>query len=66
MQQRRRSTPHSFEDQLAAERARLKAMLATAPRGPERDALIEKIRQIETASHINEWLSSPGFKPPRR
>jgi hypothetical protein len=63
MQQRR---PHSFEDQLATEKARLEAQLANAPRGPERDMLIKKIRQIETASHINEWLSSPRLQPPRR
>jgi hypothetical protein len=66
MQQRRQSRPHSFEDQLAAEKVRLRLQLASAPRGPERDMLITKLRQIETASHINEWLSSPGLQPPRR
>jgi len=66
MQQRRRSRPHSLEDQLATEKARLSAQLANAPRGPERDMLIKKIRQIEIASHIDEWLSSPGLQPPRR
>jgi hypothetical protein len=66
MQQRRQSEPDSFESQLAAEKARLKEQLARASRGPERDMLIRKIRQIETASHINEWLSSPGLQPPRR
>jgi hypothetical protein len=66
MQQRRRSPPHSFEQQLAAEKARLRAQLANAPRGPERDVLVRKISQIETASHITEWLSSPGLQPPRR
>jgi hypothetical protein len=63
--QRRRSPSRSFEDQLAAEKARISAQLENA-RGPERDMLIEKMRQIETASHINEWLSSPGLQPPRR
>jgi hypothetical protein len=66
MQQRRQSEPGSFESQLAAEKARLKGQLAKASRGPERDMLIRKIRQIETASHINEWLSSPELQPPRR
>ena len=32
--------------------------------GFERDALLRKARQTETASHIDEWLSSPGLKPP--
>ena len=66
MRQRRRSSPHSFEQQLVAEKARLRAQLQNAPQGPERDVLVKKIRQIETASHINEWLSSPGLQPPRR
>jgi hypothetical protein len=64
--QRRRSKPHSFVEQLSREKARLQAQLADLSGGPERDTLIEKIRQIETASHINEWLSSPGLKPPDR
>jgi hypothetical protein len=34
------------------------------PHGRERDALVRKSRQSETASHINQWLSSPGLKPP--
>jgi hypothetical protein len=34
------------------------------PRGKERDALVRKARQLETASHMNQWLSSPGLKPP--
>jgi hypothetical protein len=29
------------------------------PQGKERDALIKKARQLETASQINQWLSSP-------
>ena len=32
--------------------------------GPEKDALLTKIRQLEVASHINDWLASPGLRPP--
>jgi len=35
------------------------------PHGKERDALVKKARQLETASQINEWLSSRELKPPR-
>jgi hypothetical protein len=66
MQRRRRSVPHTFEDQIAAEKARLEAQVADAPPGPQKDALLKKIRQLETASHMNEWLSSPGLQPPIR
>jgi hypothetical protein len=35
------------------------------PAGKNRDALLRKARQIDTASHINEWLSSPGLQTPQ-
>ena len=34
------------------------------PYGKEREELLRKARQLETASHINEWISSPGLSPP--
>ena len=34
------------------------------PEGAQRDLLLEKARQAETAAHINEWLASPGLRPP--
>ena len=33
--------------------------------GPGRDELIRKSRQAETASHIQDWLSSPGLRAPQ-
>jgi hypothetical protein len=38
---------------------------AKLPHGRERDELHRKARQLETASHVNEWLLSPGLTPPR-
>jgi hypothetical protein len=35
------------------------------PHGKEREALTRKARQLETASHINEWLSSAELRPPK-
>ena len=35
------------------------------PYGREREALVRKARQLETASQINQWLSSPGLQPPK-
>ena len=34
------------------------------PHGNEREAQVRKARQLETASHMNAWLSSPGLKTP--
>jgi hypothetical protein len=35
------------------------------PYGKERDLLVRKARQLQTASQINQWLSSPELKPPQ-
>jgi hypothetical protein len=61
---RRRSVPHTFEENIAAEKAKLEAQVAKLKPGPEKDALVRKIRQLDTAAHMSEWLSSPGLRPP--
>jgi hypothetical protein len=63
--QRRRSISRTFEDRIAAEKVRLEKQAAKLPHGPQKDALLKKLRQLETASHINEWLTSPGLQPPK-
>lgn len=35
------------------------------PYGKQREALLRKARQLETASQINQWLSSPELQPPK-
>ena len=35
------------------------------PPGPERDALLKKARQADTASYLSQRLTSPGLQPPR-
>jgi hypothetical protein len=35
------------------------------PVGREREALVRKARQLETASRIDQWLASSGLKPPK-
>jgi hypothetical protein len=41
-----------------------KRQAGTLPHGREREELLHKARQLETASHINQWLSSPGLQSP--
>jgi hypothetical protein len=62
--QRRRSVSHTFEDRIAAEKAKLEGQVAKLRPGPQRDALLRKIGQLETAAHMSEWLSSPGLQTP--
>jgi hypothetical protein len=61
---RRRSVSHTFEGNLAAEKSRLEAQLARLKPGPQMDVVRKKIRQLETAKHLSEWLSSPGLQTP--
>jgi hypothetical protein len=63
--QRRRSPPHTFLGNIAAEKAKLEAQLAKLKAGPQVDAIHEKLRQLDTAAHMSEWLSSPGLQPPK-
>jgi hypothetical protein len=42
----------------------VKTEAGNLPDGNERDTLMKKARQLETESHINEWLTSPGLRPP--
>ena len=63
--QRRRSPPHTFEENLAAEKAKLEAQVAELRPGPQMDALRKKIRQLETATHISRWVSSNGLQAPK-
>ncbi len=55
----------AFEQRLAQEAHRVKERAKTLPDGKERELLSLKARQLETASHISEWISSPGLQRPR-
>ncbi|NEV00228.1 hypothetical protein FNJ47_31540 [Bradyrhizobium sp. UFLA 03-164] len=59
----RHSQSH-IDDNLNAERARIIEELKNAQPGPHRDLLERKLRQLETASHVDGWLTSPGLQPP--
>jgi len=31
--------------------------------GPAKDKLLQKIKQLNTAIHVNDWFCSPGLRP---
>jgi len=37
---------------------------AKLPYGRLKEQLLREARRLETASHINQWLSSPGLRSP--
>jgi hypothetical protein len=66
--QKRRRVRHekTFEERLAAEAIRFREAAEKQPPGSHAQALLlRRARQAETASHINEWLKSPGLRPPK-
>jgi hypothetical protein len=65
MERRRIKHTKSFDERLADQAERLRKQAKRLPPGIERDDLIRRARQSETASHINEWLTSPGLAPPK-
>jgi hypothetical protein len=46
------------------EAEKLRARARTLPH-IERQPVLQKARQLETASHVNRWLSSPGLRAPK-
>jgi hypothetical protein len=54
----------SFKDHLVQAAEEAKERAKALPPGAERDALLKKARQAETARHIDRWISSPGLRPP--
>jgi hypothetical protein len=65
MQRRRFKQTISLKDRLASFTEELKAKASQVRPGPERDALLKRARQADTASHIEEWANSPGLQPPK-
>jgi hypothetical protein len=43
----------------------LRAQAALLPSGLERDVLLRRARQAETAAKAEAWAASPGLQPPK-
>lgn len=52
------------EDRFIDEAHRCEAEAQRLPPGHERDVLLKKARQGNTAAHLMDWVESPGLKPP--
>jgi hypothetical protein len=53
------------ENGLADEAKRLRNQAQGIPPRIERERLVRRARQAETASHMAEWLNSRGLQPPK-
>jgi hypothetical protein len=66
MQKRRfKPTTDSLKDRLTAFSKESRKKASLLPPGIERQELIRKARQADTAASLDGWLKSPGLQPPR-
>jgi|EndMetStandDraft_9_1072997.scaffolds.fasta_scaffold122115_4 hypothetical protein len=64
IKRRRFKHTQSLEERLVEDTGHLRDQAAMLPPGHTRDELMRRIRQNETASHLCEWLRSPGLRTP--
>lgn len=66
MQMRRRSNRlNRSKSDLSQRTQNLRNEASLLPYGPVRDAALKKARQAEAAAHMDDWLNSPGLRPPK-
>lgn len=65
-QRRRFKQTKSLQERLSEEAASLRAQAKLLEPGAEREVLLRRARQADTASHMDEWLRSPGLQPPTK
>ncbi|RTM14101.1 MAG: hypothetical protein EKK33_07945 [Bradyrhizobiaceae bacterium] len=53
---RRRSEPHTFEQRLEAQKLRLERELSGLPEGRQRDMVLARIDQLQTAAEMYGFL----------
>jgi len=64
MQGQRYLSIDPLDKRLAEEAKRLRKEAKGTPPGVEREKLLRRAGQVDRAYHINDWLNSPGLKPP--
>jgi hypothetical protein len=55
----------SLKDRLQLWANKIRADAEKLRPGPEKDSLLEKARQADTASHLDDWANSSGLRPPK-
>jgi hypothetical protein len=65
--QRRRRFKHQFtlQERIVVWAKEVREQAAKLPPGPDRDMLLKKVQQAETALHLEDWANSPGLQPPK-
>ena len=64
LRRRRHKQAISLRDRLAAWAKMVREQAARLPPGTERDAMLKRASQANTAAHLDDWANSPGLQPP--
>ena len=54
----------TLQDRIVEWAQALRTVAAEMEPGPDRDALLKKVRQAEVAMHLDDWANSHGLRPP--
>lgn len=65
MQRRRFKQTTSLRDRLTTFAKEVRDKAAALRPGPERDALLKKASQADTAAHLDDWANSPELQQPK-
>jgi hypothetical protein len=64
-QRRRFKQVTTLQDRIIEWANEVRAQAAQLPPGRDRDELLKKVRQAETAMHLDDWANSLGLQPPK-
>jgi hypothetical protein len=65
MKRRRFEQPQSFQDRLAAFAQDARDEAEKLPPGIERDNMLRKVSQADTAAHLDDWANSSELLSPK-
>jgi hypothetical protein len=65
MKRRRFNQETPLQDRIAMFANELREKAANLAPGPQRDDLLRRARQADTAQHLDDWANSPGLQPPK-
>jgi hypothetical protein len=60
---KRRRRLRQLKDRLTAWAEEIREQANQLSPGPERDRLLKKVSQADTARQLDEWVDSPGLPP---
>jgi hypothetical protein len=64
LKRRRQKQTISFQGRLAEWAEKIREQAARLPPGIERDEMLKRASQADTAAHLDDWANSRGLQPP--